>query len=187
MRKFFILTVIFSSLSVFSQTGSVGINTDQPDQSAVLDIRSTTKGLLIPRVTSSERENIARPANGLLVYDIGSNSFWLYKNSLWTEIISGSPTIKTIVNDYTVTSADSGKILEFNSANDVICTIPVNLSPGLQFSVTQLGKGNVVFKSADNNVIIKNAYGFTRTALQYSKAGLEVAGNSEVILSGDLR
>lgn len=187
MKKIFIFIVVFSSLSVFSQTGSVGINTDQPHASAVLDIKSTTKGLLIPRVTSSERVSIAEPANGLLVYDINSNSFWSFKNSLWIEIISGAPTIKTIKTAYTITSADSGKILEFNSPTDVVCTIPTELSPGLQFSITQLGQGNVVFKSADNNVTIKNAYGFTRTALQYSKAGLEITGNSEVILSGDLR
>ena len=186
MKKSFILLAVFSSLSVFSQTGSVGINTEQPDASAVLDITSTTKGILIPRVNALERASIVQPANGLLVYDIESNSFWLYKNSLWIEIISGSPTVNTKTANYTLTAADGGKILEFNSAADVICLIPDDLPSGLQFSITQLGQGNVIFQ-AENAVSIKNAYGFTKTALQYSKAGLEVASNLEVIISGDLK
>lgn len=186
MKKLFISLVIFSSLSLVAQTGSVGINTDQPDASAALDITSNNKGLLIPRVDSVERLAIAQPANGLLVYDTDSDSFWLYKNSLWIEIISGSPTFATKTSNYTITSADSGKVLEFNSPTDVICTIPAGLPAGLQFSITQLGQGNVLFVAAPG-ANLRNAYGFTRSALQYSKVGLEVASNSEVIISGDLK
>lgn len=186
MKKSFLLLVIFSSMSVFSQTGSVGINTTQPDASAILDITSTSKGLLIPRLNTSERIAIVQPANGLLVYDTNTNSFWMYKNSLWIEIISGAPTVTTKTVDYTITAADSGKILEFNSATAVNCIIPAGLPAGLQVSVTQLGTGNVFFVPG-TGVNLKNSYGFTRTALQYSKVGVEVASNAEVIISGDLR
>lgn len=48
----------------------VAINTDgqQPDPSAMLDVKSTNKGLLIPRMTSAQRNAIVSPAKGLLVY-----------------------------------------------------------------------------------------------------------------------
>ncbi len=68
---------------------NVGIGTTTPASSAQLDVSSTTKGLLIPRLTTLQRTAIANPANGLQVYDITTNSFWYYKNTSWVEI--GNP------------------------------------------------------------------------------------------------
>jgi hypothetical protein len=66
---------------------SVGINTRTPDPSAALEITSDEhKGLLIPRMKSAERNAIHSPANGLLVYDLNTNTFWYYKSDLWTEL-----------------------------------------------------------------------------------------------------
>ena len=60
--------LIFNAL--FVSKAQVGINTDGsvPDASAMLDVKSTTSGLLIPRMTAADRDNIASPATGLLVY-----------------------------------------------------------------------------------------------------------------------
>ena len=58
------------------ESGSFG------DSSAILDIQSTTKGLLIPRMDSMQRKNIANPAEGLLVYDLNTFGFWYFQNSL---------------------------------------------------------------------------------------------------------
>ena len=74
----------------FNSGGRVGIGTTLPDFSAALDITSTTKGLLIPRMTPVQREAMPGPAEGLMVYDIGSHSFWFYKNGDWVEITDGS-------------------------------------------------------------------------------------------------
>lgn len=86
----FISLIALSSHVSFSQ--SVGINTDgsAPDPSAQLDIKSTSKGLLIPRMTTAERTGVANPAVGLLVYDNETASFWYYKTIGWTELITGS-------------------------------------------------------------------------------------------------
>jgi len=69
----------------------VGISTDGsiPDASAMLDIKSTTQGMLVPRMTSSQRTAIASPAQGLLVFDNVTNSFWFYKGLAWTELTGG--------------------------------------------------------------------------------------------------
>lgn len=76
-------------LTLLNNSGSVGLNTDTPDSSAALDLTSTSKGLLIPRLTTAERENITNPASGLLVYDTTSHTFW-YQHHLngWTNMQS---------------------------------------------------------------------------------------------------
>ena len=61
-------TVLFST-GAFAQTGSVGINTTTPDPSAVLDVESTTKGLLPPRMTNDQMKAIVNPVDGLTVYN----------------------------------------------------------------------------------------------------------------------
>ncbi len=68
----------------------VAINQDnsEPDASSILDISSTDKGLLIPRMDSTNRKNIIAPATGLMVFDSTTNSFWFYSSD-WTEIKEG--------------------------------------------------------------------------------------------------
>ncbi|MCD4746956.1 MAG: hypothetical protein K8R58_11730, partial [Bacteroidales bacterium] len=68
MKKTILLFVtLFMALMSYSQ---VGINTDgsDPDGSAMLDVKSTTLGLLIPRMTDAEKNAIVLPATGLLVF-----------------------------------------------------------------------------------------------------------------------
>ena len=66
-RSFFLLLLIlFNFTSGFAQ---VGIGTSNPDQTSALDVESTSGGVLIPRMTTSQRDAIFHPATGLLVYD----------------------------------------------------------------------------------------------------------------------
>ncbi len=57
--------------------------------SSVLDVRSTTKGMLTPRMTTSQRTSISTPATGLLVYDTDTKTFWQYNATSWVEVGSG--------------------------------------------------------------------------------------------------
>ena len=86
-----VLTFLAIATIAFSQKTSIS---DDPlhtaDPSAVLDVQSTTKGLLVPRMTSVERSNIGTPAVGLMVFDLNSKSFWCYAGSQWIEIRSGA-------------------------------------------------------------------------------------------------
>ena len=72
----------------------VGINTDgsNPDASAMLDVKSTDKGMLLPRLTTTQRTTISSPATGLLVYDVTTKTFWYY-DTQWNEIRNGSNNI----------------------------------------------------------------------------------------------
>lgn len=67
MNKFLYITIF----CIYSITGyaQIGINTENTDPSAVLDIESTTKGVVLPRLTTTDKEAIVSPATGLTVYD----------------------------------------------------------------------------------------------------------------------
>lgn len=68
---------------------SISSPSSAPDPSAMLDIKSTAKGVLVPRMAKDEMANLPAPANGLLIFNTSSSSFWYYKAGLgWTEIAS---------------------------------------------------------------------------------------------------
>lgn len=81
-----IALMIVSSVSVFSQSLSINTDGSSAHASAMLDIKSNTKGLLIPRLTKAEKNAVAAPATGLLIYQTGPDStgFYYYQNSRWT-------------------------------------------------------------------------------------------------------
>ncbi|MBL4753057.1 MAG: DUF1566 domain-containing protein [Flavobacteriales bacterium] len=73
----------------------VGIGTATPDPSAILDLTSTTKGMLISRVTQVQRNAIVSPATGLLVYQIDNTPAYYYNAGTpgvpsWARIFSGT-------------------------------------------------------------------------------------------------
>lgn len=67
---------------------SVAINTSgaTANPSSMLDVTSTTKGVLIPRMSTAQKTSIASPATGLMVYDTDLNQFYFYNGSSWTAI-----------------------------------------------------------------------------------------------------
>jgi len=90
MRKLFILAVALAFLSGRLNAQNVGIGTGSPHASAQLEINSTTKGVLIPRVNLAQRLAIVSPATGLLVYqsDIADSSFYWYDGLSWVRLQS---------------------------------------------------------------------------------------------------
>jgi len=76
----------------FNVSAQVGIGTTTPDPSSMLDIQSPAndKGVLIPRMTDLQRLAISTPANGLLVFDTTTKSFWFYNVNIWKELVSSS-------------------------------------------------------------------------------------------------
>jgi hypothetical protein len=109
MRFLFSFLTLFVFSFAFSQQG-VGINTDgsDPDASAMLDVKSTTKGLLIPRMTSAERIRIVSPAVGLLVYETTSNAVWTYNGTAWEKLGSGTQWTTSSNNIYNSNSGNVG-------------------------------------------------------------------------------
>jgi len=81
----------------YSLTAQVAINQDDsnPDPSAMLDIKSTNKGLLPPRMTEAEIELIVNPADGLMVYNTDDRHLYIFNEitNLWQEVAIGTGTI----------------------------------------------------------------------------------------------
>ena len=71
------ITLTINSTAGFSQD-NVGIGTNTPDASAILEMLSTNKGVLTPRMTTALRVSIIAPANGLLVYDTNFDCFFYF-------------------------------------------------------------------------------------------------------------
>lgn len=68
----------------------IGIGTTTPDNSAQLEVNSSNKGLLTPRMTATQRTAIANPATGLLVYQTdGVTGFYYYTGSTWINLTTG--------------------------------------------------------------------------------------------------
>ncbi len=92
LRASFIVTVFsLIQLSSFAQQ-NVGIGTNTPDGSSVLDVSATDKGMLVPRVTTLQRNAIVTPATGLLVYDTDFDEFWYFDGVQWVPIAGASGT-----------------------------------------------------------------------------------------------
>lgn len=81
MKK--IIFAIFISASVCVGFAQVGIGTNVPDNSAMLEVQSTERGILFPRMTSAQRNLIDSPAAGLQVYDTNTNSLWYFNGTYW--------------------------------------------------------------------------------------------------------
>ena len=104
MKNNFKFLFAFAILSLGVANAQVGINTTSPNASAALDITSTDKGLLIPRMTTAQRTAIATPVEGLSVYDTTTKSNWQYNGTAWT---NASPDMRSVNSGSHITN-DAG-------------------------------------------------------------------------------
>ncbi len=90
MKFRFSFLLIFCSLFSYSQ--NIGIGTTTPHSSAALEIQDTSKGILIPRMTMVQRNAIANPTEGLMVYQTDSTKgFWYISMNQWKLLTSENP------------------------------------------------------------------------------------------------
>lgn len=179
LKTFSLLAFLIMLMPSYAQ---VGIGTLTPDSSAMLDVTSTNKGMLTPRMTSAERLAISNPANGLLVYDTSENAFYFYKGSVWTKIDSEARTNYKLIKSATDLSSEliagggSSYKLTSNTYYEVNGTItlavPIDLNyayiAGLDANEDILSlPGGIVFKGSTGgsirNVTLKGAKAFEIT------------------------
>ena len=90
-----IIMLLFSQ-TLFAQGVAINEDNTDPDPTAILDVKSIDKGMLVPRMSSIQRTAIAAPATGLLVFDLTTNGFWYFDGTVWVEISSGSASNQTL-------------------------------------------------------------------------------------------
>ena len=107
----FILSIVINN----STAQNITITDDDgysAESTAMLDVKSTSKGILIPRLDSSQRVGIVSPATGLLVFDTNATAFYYYDGSDWlnltTNVISpASATVNDVLFSVINTNGDT--------------------------------------------------------------------------------
>ena len=89
IRAAIVMALVLNSKFVISQVG-INDNNTSPDASAMLDVKSTTKGILIPRMTTTERNAISSAATGLMIYNTSTNTFDYYNGTVWIALTAGA-------------------------------------------------------------------------------------------------
>lgn len=104
--------------NTFPTTGSAGIGTTDPNPSALLEISSTTKGILVPRMTKSQRDAIVSPATGLLIYQTNlTPGFYFFDGTSWGAVAPKNSANKSLNNLTSPTAV--GVTLQPNADNTV--------------------------------------------------------------------
>jgi hypothetical protein len=93
IKRLITFGIVLLSFCAAAQNSNVGIGTLTPDASALLELQSTTKGMLVPRMTAVQRLAIPAPANALLVYDTDSACFFYYNlpSAIWVSLCQAGP------------------------------------------------------------------------------------------------
>jgi len=82
------ILAIIATLTVSVASAQVGVGTVTPNAASILDVTSTTKGMLIPRMTTAQRTAIVSPVAGLQVYDTTTNTNWYHNGTIWVQSAS---------------------------------------------------------------------------------------------------
>ncbi|MFD0964582.1 hypothetical protein [Pseudofulvibacter geojedonensis] len=142
MKAIYTILAIFLAITTQAQ---VGIGTTTPDASSILDIESTTQGMLTPRMNQAQRNAIVSPATGLLIYQTNNTpGFYYYNGTTWTPF-GGSD------DDWTVSGND---MYNSNSGNIGVG----NTSPTAKFHITGTtgGGGTLLNQDFNSYTVIEN-------------------------------
>jgi hypothetical protein len=179
-RAMGLVLILLCFLLSNARAQGVGINTDNStaDPSAMLDVKSTTQGMLVPRMTEAQRLLIASPATGLLVYQTdGTSGFFFYNGTAWTSL-STEPSIAG--------TGSNGRLAFWNGTNSLgnngnlfwddansrlgIGTASPSLGLDLQGNDMELSDGTIYLR---NNLDINHGlrYGFNFTGASQGPDG----------------
>ncbi len=152
IMKLIILTLLTICTCPFIFSQSVGIAEKEftPHNSAALEIKSTTKGLLIPRLSKEQREAISNPAQGLIVYQTeGITGFYYFDGDSWYNLNDSKNDLDTDPSNELQTIQLSGNELTLSDGGSVI------LSGVSAENQTLALKGDTLLISNGNYVLLE--------------------------------
>lgn len=119
MKKFILLSCLFALMQ--TSIAQVGIGTSSPNASSQLDVSSTVKSFLPPRMTAVQRGNISSPAAGLMVYQTdGTSGLYFYNGSSWVYVINaGTSTVPVSAGGTGATTLSSNALITGNGTSAV--------------------------------------------------------------------
>ena len=95
MNKFLIFFIVFF-FSIGCCAQNMGIGTISPDPSSKVDISSTNKGFLPPRLTYSQRLGIQNPAKGLMIWCIDCDEMQVFNGLMWINLSGASASVRSL-------------------------------------------------------------------------------------------
>lgn len=169
MRKLFVwfilsLLCLLFSIQLFAQ--SVGIGTSTPNAAALLDVTSTTKGMLIPRMTQAQRDAITSPPAGLMIFNTSTNSFNFHTGTLWNSLAPTNPA-----------TGLPNKLLKFNASLSIVPGMITDNATGIAINTTSSnpnGSAMLDITSTDKGILIPRMTSAQRTAIVTPAIGLLV-------------
>lgn len=105
MKKMYTMVAVLMLMATASQA-QVGIGTTTPETTSMLDVTSTTKGFLMPRMTTAQRTAITSPVKGLQVFDITTNTVWFHNGTAW--INNPAPDLRAVGTSHITQDAGKG-------------------------------------------------------------------------------
>lgn len=137
-----VLLLFIITFFCFQLNAQVGINTTSPDPSSELEISSTDGGILIPRMTQTDRNLIASPATGLMIYQTDNTpGFYYFDGSSWVIIGGGVDTQNTLDEAYDEGGAGAGRSITADNG-----AISIQGNDGLEVTGT-FGTGSTIVPS----------------------------------------
>ena len=137
-----ILLHLAVSPKLFSQNVAINSTGSAPDASAMLDVSSTTKGFLLPRMTTTEQDAIVLPATGLSIFNTTLNSIMLNTGTplspVWSPLSAGAIDTSSIANFYAKVRSElaGGAGITYNNVSGVISNSGVRSLNGNTGSLT---------------------------------------------------
>lgn len=138
-----ILSIDLSGQVIISEDGSL------PDQSAILEIKSTSKGLLLPRLTTEEMREIWKPKAGLVVFNQDSLDFFGFNGNVWIAFWDKSDSIERMCPDSILYSGEWYTLIQIGSQ----CWMAENLNVGTQIpGITYMSDNGIIEKHCYNDI-----------------------------------
>jgi trimeric autotransporter adhesin len=120
MKKLFILVAIFTAVAGMAQSVEINADGSAANATAILDLKSTTKGFLPPRMTTTERNAIGTPATGLVIFNTTTNGLEFKSSTGWTSLTTDNVTFNSLTLNGTLTVG--GSSLSFASYTSAATT-----------------------------------------------------------------